>query len=146
MKHILFSFAILLLIVSCRNGDSSNAANPNNPSHPVTQDQSYLTEEYVDSLIKNRQQLLIDFRREIGFECVNLMDGSYLHLKVKVYPDGSYDDLEVLDKEEVDMKPIRDCVYKYIEEMKPNFGKLRDLPSSGKTTNRHPHVYTLLIY
>ena len=132
--------------MACKNDASSNVTNPSVPDQPVTEDQAYITQEYIDSLTSARQQNLIDLRREIGFNCVNLVGNKHVSLKIKVKPDGTHEDVEVLDDPELDLTEIRKCVNEFFETHDLNFGKLMDLPSSGKTTNKHPHVYTLLIY
>jgi hypothetical protein len=137
---------VLLGFTSCQN-DASKSSGPKVPDHPVTEDEAYITEAYIDSLEKNRKQRIIDLRRELSFNCVDLVDNSYVNMKIKVYPDGKYDNIEVLEKEDVEMDSIRACINDYFSKnTKLNLGELKDLPSSGKTTNKHPHVYTLLIY
>ena len=143
MKAFLFSCLFVCILISCQNQNGKQAQNPD---HPVSEDDKYITQEYVDSLTKNRQQNLVDLRRDLAFSCVDLMPDQYIHVKLKVMPDGSYEDPEILDKEEVDMESIRDCINNYFKKNKIYLGELKDLPSSGKTTNSLPHVYTLLIY
>ena len=141
-----------LLIISmiglfaCKNNNTDSNTDIIIPDFHVTDDEVYITQEYVDSLTQNRQQRLIDLRRNLGFDCVNIVGNGFVNLKIKVLPDGSYKDVEILEKEGVDVEPIRECVNKYFEENTLHLGELKDLPSSGKTTNKHPHVYTLLLY
>ena len=147
MKNYFFILlAMTALLASCKNDAGSSGAEIKLPDHPVTEDQAHITQEYIDSLNTARQQNLIDLRRDLGFNCVDIVPGKYVSLKIKVHPDGRYDDVEVLDDPELDLEPIKTCVNTYFEERDLNFGKLMDLPSSGKTINKHPHVYTLLIY
>lgn len=138
-------FIILLvsvLALSCKNDNSQPAV----PEHPVADDEKFITEAYVDSLETNRKQRLIDLRRDLGFNCVDLMPNEYINIKLKVYPDGKFDDPEVLDKEGVPMDSVRNCIENYFNTHDLDLGILKDLPASGKTTNKFPHVYTLLIY
>jgi len=147
MKYIVLS-TLVLLLASCK-GDNSTSVDPVIPKDPVTEDESYITQEYIDSLNLNRQQRLIDLRRDLAFECVDIMEGKFIRFKIKVYPDGSYDETEVLEDTdiEVNFDVIRKCVEDYLgKNQNLNLGELKDLPSSGKNTNKHPHVYTLLIY
>ena len=131
---------------ACQN-TSDKAPQAQVPGDTVTEDELYITQQYVDSLDKNRKQKLVDLRRELGFDCVELVDGDYVNLKIKVYPDGSYSEVKVLEKEDVDIEHIRSCINTYFEKNKKlNLGMLKDLPGSGKTSNTHPHVYTLLLY
>lgn len=139
-------FLCIALAYACRQSSDAKHVQPSVPGHPVPQSESHITQEYIDSLTQNRQQRIIDLRREVGFHCVNLLDNDYVHMKIKVMPDGSYKDIEVIEKEGIDMETIRDCITNYFKENKWELGELKDLPSSGKTTNQHPHVYTLLIY
>jgi len=146
MKLYTLFFILMIGVFSCNNNDSKVNQVIEKPDFPVTDDDSYITQEYVDSLKLNRQQKLVTLRAELGFNCVNLLNNGHVNLKIKVYPDGKYDDVEILKMEGLDIVPIRDCVDNYFEENKLNLGALKDLPSSGKTTNKHPHVYTLMLY
>ncbi|MGA0258207.1 MAG: hypothetical protein ACO3M5_04870 [Saprospiraceae bacterium] len=147
MKCLLLSF-LFLLIVSCKE-DKSTSVDPVIPNDPVTEDEMYITQEYIDSLKLNRQQRLIDLRRDLAFECVDIMEGKFIRFKIKVYPDGTFDETQVLEDTdiEVNFDVVRKCVNDYFAKNKKlKLGELKDLPSSGKNTNKHPHVYTLLIY
>ena len=137
-----YSLICILLLVSCNN----NSGGPQNPDLPVSDDQTFITQAYIDSLKANRQHNLVDLRRDLAFKCVDLMNNDYVHVKLKVHPDGTFESPEVLDKQGVDMETIRQCIDQYFKDNSIELGPLVDLPSAGKTTNTLPHVYTLLIY
>ena len=143
MKYFLILLGSLSVLIACNNSGSSE---PSVPYHHVEEGERFLTPEFIDSLTKNRQQRMVDLRRELGFECVDLMDRDYINMKIKVYPDGNYDEVTVLEKEGVDTQAIEECIKKYLSDYKINLGILRDLPDAKKKMNKHPHVYTLLIY
>jgi len=144
MKAILTCLVLCMLTaVSCRTDGNKQ---PSVPADPVTEDEKHITQAYIDSLTLNRQQSIMDLRRELGFECVDLVNNDYIHVKIKVYPDGRYDEVKVLEKEGLQIDSIQQCVESYLNSHDLDLGILKDMPGSGKTINQHPHVYTLLIY